>query len=227
MTEERTNRESVLRQVDFMAVPSDGNTLEGYAAVFNQPAMIDSLREGTFRERMEPGAFSKTIRERKPVMMFDHGQHPMVGSIPIGAITDLREDAEGLYVKADLADNWLVEPVRDAIKNGSISGMSIRMSVIKDDWAVGEDRISERSVREVALAELGPVVFPAYEGTSVSARSRELITALTDPEVRSDLARIFAAGIELPVKTEDTEPPSGHSAKHDQLRRRARAALTL
>ena len=218
-----TNRQSVLRQVDFFAEPSDGNTLEGYAAVFNQPAMIDSRSEGTFRERMMPGAFSKTIRERKPVMMFDHGQHPMVGSIPIGATQDLREDSQGLYVKAQLADNWLVEPVRDAIKNGSISGMSIRMAVMQEDWGTGDDSVDERSVKEVALMELGPVVFPAYEGTSVSARSREVLSALEDAEVRSEVARILAAGVDM--KSLESSEEDERTQRRTQMQRRARIAL--
>ena len=223
---ERAPRESLIRKVEFRAEPSDGLTLEGYAAVFNQPAMIESW-EGTFRENMVPGAFAKTVSERTPVLMFDHGQHPMVGSIPIGTIQTIREDPHGLYVKARLADNWLVEPVRDAIKGGAIAGMSIRMSVIKDAWTVGDDRIPERSVKEVALFELGPVVFPAYEGTSVSARSRDLLTALADPEVRAELARIFASGTDLSAAEEDEPVMADHSARVNQLRRRARAALIL
>jgi HK97 family phage prohead protease len=217
-------RDSLIRSVEFRAEPSDGLTLEGYAAVFDDPAMIDSW-EGTFRERIMPGAFDKTIAERKPVLMFDHGQHPMVGSIPIGTITDLRPDARGLYVKATLADNWLIEPVRDAVRSGAISGMSIRMSVINDDWGVGRDRVPERSVREVALAELGPVVFPAYENTQVSVRSREIITALADPEVRTELARIFASGTDLESAAVVTEPVIDHSAATSQLRRRAKVLL--
>lgn len=220
-----SSRESVLRQVDFMAEPSDGNTLEGYAAVFNQPAMIDSRSEGTFRERMEPGAFAKTIRERKPVMMFDHGQHPMVGSIPIGAITDLREDSHGLYVKADLFPNSLVEPVRDAIKGGAISGMSIRMAVLRDNWTVGNDHMSERSVKEVSLAELGPVVFPAYEGTSVTARAQRALDGLADTAVRMEIARILGTDIDAPASLSAAAmvdaPTIGHPSTRSKAQRMA------
>ena len=195
--------------------------------MFNDPCMIDSAWEGTFRESIEPGSFAKTISERNPVLMFDHGQHPLMGSIPIGAITALREDSRGLYVKARLADNWLVQPVRDAIANGSIDGMSIRMTVINDDWSVGSDRVSQRSIKEIALAELGPVVFPAYENTQVSVRSRETLTALADPEVRADIARVFASGTDpasAAATAEQDEPvcPSHSPTKADQLRRKAR-----
>ena len=219
-------RDGLLRSVPFLAEPGDGLTLEGYAAVFDDPAMIDSW-EGTFRESIMPGAFAKTIAEKTPVLMFDHGQHPMVGSIPIGTITDLRENGRGLFVRATLADNWLIEPVRQAIAGQSISGMSIRMTVNKDTWGRGTDNVVERSIHEVGLAELGPVVFPAYENTQVSVRSREAIATLHDPEMRAEIARILVGTPDLGA-AEHPEPgiaPSHSVQTH--LRRRALALLAL
>lgn len=168
---------------------SDGLTLSGYAAVFNQTTRIDSW-EGMFDEQIAPGAFRKTLRERVPVLQFDHGAHPLVGSLPIGSISVLREDARGLFVEARLHDNWLVAPVRDAIASGSVDGMSFRFSVVKD--VVDESgRVPLRTLQEVKLYELGPVVFPAYAQTSVGVRSFDLareIRALDD-DARADLAR--------------------------------------
>ena len=69
----------------------DGRSLKGYAAVFGQDTQIDSW-EGQFTETIRKGAFRKTIRESTPVMQFDHGHHPLIGSIPIGRITDIHED---------------------------------------------------------------------------------------------------------------------------------------
>lgn len=117
----------------------DGNTLVGYGAVFGSPVRIHSW-EGLFDEEIQRGAFKKSLSERTPVMQFDHGHHPMVGSIPLGYFRELREDAAGLYVEAPLHDNWLVQPVRDAIKSKAIPGMSFRFSVVKEEWrtAAGE-----------------------------------------------------------------------------------------
>jgi HK97 family phage prohead protease len=133
--------ESLLRSAPFTLArdaadgdgSGDGNTLEGYAAVFDSPTRIDSW-EGTFDETIARGAFKKSIRENTPVLQFDHGRHPMVGSIPLGALDTVREDAQGLYVKAALHDNWLVQPVRDAIASQAIDGMSFRFQVVKDEW---------------------------------------------------------------------------------------------
>lgn len=179
----------------------DGLTLTGYAAVFNTPTRIDSW-EGKFDEQLVKGAFRKTLQERTPVLQFDHGHHPLVGSIPIGSINTLREDRNGLYVEARLHDNWVVQPVRDAIDSGSITGMSFRFQVVKEIWDESND-IPMRTLKEVRLFELGPVVFPAYEATSVGVRSVEIAQALTDPTTRAEVARLLISG------TPNTEPPTG------------------
>ncbi|MFC5187126.1 HK97 family phage prohead protease [Actinomadura harenae] len=189
----------------------DGRTLDGYAAVFDAPTLIDSW-EGTFNEEIRKGAFRKSIRERTPVMQFDHGRHPLIGSIPIGRIDELAEDDHGLQVLGRISDNWLMEPIRDAIADRTVTGMSFRFSVVREEWrdAAGKlvkpDELSSllwdpgdrgpltRTLIEVKLHELGPVVFPAYEQTSVDVRARSLAAEIRGDdqlrrEVRAALAR--------------------------------------
>jgi len=186
--------DNLLRTVEFRAEPSDdGLTLEGYGAVFNAPTEIDSW-EGSFTEQIAKGAFKRSIGQRTPVLQFDHGQHPLIGSLPIGVIRSLREDEHGLKVRARLSDNWLVQPVRDAIRDGAITGMSFRFRVLNETW---DKARTTRTIREVELYEVGPVVFPAYAQTSVGVRSREALNALQDPEVRAEIARILASGTDL------------------------------
>lgn len=158
------------------ASDGDGLTLTGYAAVFNSPTRIANY-EGDFTEVVAPGAFKRSINAHKPVIQFDHGSHPVLGSIPIAAIKELREDDLGLYVEARLFDNWMTEPLRDAIREQAISGMSFRFSVVKDSWTrSGGDHV--RTLKEVKLYELGPVVHPAYSDTSVALRSLERATGV-------------------------------------------------
>jgi HK97 family phage prohead protease len=208
------SRDGLVRKVEFRATPSaDGLTLDGYAAVFNEWTTIDSA-EGSFREQIMPGAFKRTLDHRMPVLQFDHGSHPLIGSIPLGRITSIQEDSHGLRVKARLSDNWLVQPVRDAIRDGAIDGMSFRFSVNADKVIEGRDGVLERSITEIALYEVGPVVWPAYEQTNVGVRSREAVDALQDPEVRSEIARILAFGTDLPTRSpaSDSDPqPVLHS----------------
>jgi uncharacterized protein len=167
---------------------ADGLTLEGHAAVFDTPARVcdDGRRE--YIETIARGAFTKTLRERIPVLMFEHGNHPLIGTVPLGTITHIREDDRGLYVRARLLDNWLVTPVRDAISQRAVTGMSFRFRPITN----GTGPAGEVIRREVALVELGPVSLPAYEGTDVSVRSRalDILTALDDDTVRHAVAAL-------------------------------------
>ena len=157
---------------------SDGFTLEGYGAVFDTPTRIDSW-EGKFDEIISRGAFAKTIKERRPVLQFDHGRDAATGSVPIGAIEEISEDSRGLFVRARLHDNARVEPIRQAIASGAIDGMSFRFRVVREEWDEADD-IPVRTIREVELFEVGPVVFPAYEATTVGVRS--MLADLTDEE---------------------------------------------
>lgn len=168
---------------------ADGRTLEGYAAVFDQPTVIQSWA-GEFEEVVKRGAFRKTLRERTPVMQFDHGNDKRVGSVPIAAIDELYEDDHGLFVRARLFDNGTVEPIRQAIEAGAIRGMSFKFQILQDRWLdangkrVKDEELPDlladpgnrgpirREITEVKLFELGPVVFPAYGQTSVGVRSR-------------------------------------------------------
>ena len=179
----------------------DGLTLEGYAAVFNSPTLIDSW-EGRFEEVIERGAFAKTIESRTPVLQFDHGTHPLIGSIPLGTIKTLREDSRGLFVRARLSDNWLIEPIRDAIRDGAVNGMSFRFRVIIDEIDNQTDP-PLRTLKEVSMPELGPVVFPAYEDTSVGVRDMTNELALRMEQRFKEQRFKEQAPIEI------DEPPAG------------------
>lgn len=212
---ERPPMEGLLRMHPFQVRAAgsergDGLTMDGWAAVFKRFTKIDSW-EGRFWEQVLPGAMRKTFREQTPRLQFDHGTHPMIGSIPIGVIESAAEEKDpvyapdgGAHIIGRLFDNWLTLPVRDAMSTpGGISGMSFRFAVVREDWADHEgkaitsrdwleemlfrawmeewpdERLPRRSLREVRVPELGPVVYPAYEDTSVDLRSGRVTIDLT------------------------------------------------
>jgi len=150
----------------------DGLTFEGYAAVYNRTARI-AASDGDFDEQIMHGAFRDIAAGNYPRLMFEHGRHPLIGTMPLGKITDAREDDIGLWIEARLTDNWLISPVRDAVANGALDGMSFRFTV-NDGGEMWMDRSGDvplRSLTSLSVPELGPVVFPAYEPTTASVRS--------------------------------------------------------
>lgn len=205
--------------------PDDGYTLDGYGAVFNADTIIDSW-EGRFKERIAPGAMKKSFRESPPIIQFDHGGHGLIGSLPIAELRSISEDVDpelapegGAHVVGRLFENWLVEPLRDAIRAKAINGMSFRFSVVRESWAdadgkpitdqtalwaaldrtwledVPDEELLTRTLKELRVPEIGPVVWPAYVQTSVSVRSKVIdLGRLNDPEQRKLLARaVFLA----------------------------------
>lgn len=215
-TMEKRDTDNLVRHLEFRVEKSaDGLTLDGYGAVFDQWTDIEDA-VGVYRERIAPGAFKRTLGMRMPILQFDHGSHPLIGSIPLGRITNISEDDHGLRVKARLSDNWLVQPVRDAIRDGGITGMSFRFRILDESWERSRnDGMEERTIREVELYEVGPVVFPAYEQTSVGVRSRAVLSALEDAEIRGEIATILAAGTDLAslAEIEQDDPDSLHSSE--------------
>lgn len=188
------------RSFDFeLRAQGDGRTLEGFAATYNTPARIRDL-QGDFEEVILPGAFTRSVSQRMPVMQWDHGKDPRVGTVPIASIKVLDPDhAKGLFVRARLFDNPVVEPVRQAIAEGAVRGMSFRFGVPEkgDVWTRRAGDVDLREIRDADVHEVGPVVFPAYDTTSVSVRS---LLAQLDPDEYRSLLRELAAqlAVELP-----------------------------
>lgn len=244
---------ALVRDTSADGEPNDGLTLDGYGAVFGSPTVIDSW-EGRFREEIAPGSMKRSFRETPPKVQFDHGRHPLIGSIPIAELRSCVEDSDpvlapngGAHVIARVFDNWLMEPVRDAIEAQAINGMSFRFSVVREAWMyadgspikddnalmaelmrtccddVPDEELPVRTLKELKVPELGPVTWPAYADTSVSVRSTVIdLGRLHEPGQRKLLARaVFLADAAEhdDDAQQDTTPVVEHPSKSDDAQR--------
>ncbi len=170
----RSIRGTESRAVEFDLEPSrNGRTLDGYVAVFRSRTRIPD-KAGDFDEELMPGFADRSLREHgMPVMQFDHGRDPRVGTVPVGRWTEWRADGKGYRVSGSLFDNPVVEPVRMALAEGAINGLSFRFKVSKngDKWERRNAGPDLRHVLDADVHEAGPVVFPAYADAKVSIRS--------------------------------------------------------
>ncbi|MEH3129159.1 MAG: HK97 family phage prohead protease [Mycolicibacterium neoaurum] len=208
-------RDNLCRSLPFTAVrdgaadtdADDGRNFQGFGAMFNTPTRIDSWGEGRFDEQIAPGAFRKSLREVAPKFQFDHGRHPLFGSLPCGVITDIHEDERGLYVAARMAAATLWESLREAIASGAVDGMSFRFSVIREEWRDTRGKLVQpedvkrilfygeqperapllRTLKEVRVTEVGPVVWPAYSSTSATLRTHQSGSTITSSTARRRL----------------------------------------
>lgn len=166
------DRESLIRMTTELRAQDDGRTLVGYAAVFDQFTEINSW-EGRFRERIQRGAFRKTLRENRNSIkvLFNHGMDPSIGDKPLGKPRTMKEDSRGLYVEVPLDDTSYNQDIIASLRSGALDGMSFRMTVQRDEWDDLESDLPERTIKEIRLYEFGPVTFPAYEATEAGVRA--------------------------------------------------------
>lgn len=152
----------------------DGLTFRGYAAVFDSPS--EPL---PFVERIRPGAFTKSLSEKRAIKMFHNHNSDIVLASSRAKTLTLTEDKRGLLAEAKLPDNYWGHYVRDAVQRGDIDSMSFGFQTVKDSWS---DDLAERELIEARLYEVSDVSgWPAYPATSASVR--ELAESLdTEPD---------------------------------------------
>jgi len=156
----------------------DGKTLTGRLARAGEWAEIESVTEGHFLERNQPGAFKKTFAENydKIRLLFQHGKDPDIGGKPIAEVRELGEDDEGPYYRAEILDG--VPPlIVDGLRRG-LYGSSHSFRVIREDWeprpkaaSHNPNGIPERTIKEAMVYEISAVTWPAYAGATASLRS--------------------------------------------------------
>lgn len=174
---------AVLPGVELRAAAEDGGPrkLVGHFARFNEWTEINSMWEGRFMERIAPGAFAKTFRDNRDniKVLFDHGHDPSIGNKPLGPIRALEEDEEGARYEVDMLDTSYNRDLIPALEAGLL-GASFRFRVVREDVEDNPKRVSneqglpERTIKEVSVAEFGPVTFPAYSGATAGVRSVSL-----------------------------------------------------
>lgn len=157
--------------------------IEGYAAVFNQDSEPISDWWGTsYRERVMPGAFAKTIAEADIRALWNHDPNWVLGRSKSKTLR-LHEDEYGLKVEIDLPDTAWASDLAILMQRGDVDQMSIAFQIVKDKWESLRDKESgKRSdlhiLLEAKLFDVSVVTFPAF--TQTEAKVRALVDAGLD-----------------------------------------------
>jgi phage head maturation protease len=149
----------------------------------------------------------------------------------------------GAHLIARLHQAPIFEAVREVIASGTVNGMSIRFSPTQEKWFradgkqlktqgevwaelertwyedVPDEELLRRDITRSDVAEMGPVVWPAYTATSIGVRSldtgdrHELVRQIT-AELRTDpaFAQAIAAALSS-VEADDTQTTAASSAR--------------
>lgn len=129
---------------------------------------------GWYREKINPTAFAGCDMTNV-VSLFNHDSNEIL-SRTTGKQDDLTLTIENNQLKYKYQiKNECAEKVAENIGLGFITGSSFMFRVKTDSWSTGADGVDEREILEIEkLYELGPVTFPAYQTTTVAARSRDI-----------------------------------------------------
>ena len=178
IVERRVN--SVEFDVRAAEASSDGMSFTGYAAVFNSPS--EPL---PFTEVIKEGAFKRSLKSRNEIKLFmNHNTDVVLGSTRAGTLR-LTEDSRGLLAQAVLPDTTAGRDLSVLMQRGDVNSMSFGFSVPAkgDTWS--QDGAT-RELHQVRLHEVSIVTgFPAYEATTASVRSLDILAQRTAVDVES------------------------------------------
>lgn len=150
-------------------------TIEGYAIVFEQPATHD-YGGRKFTETIKRGALNNTDMKNVP-LRYNHNDNVMVMARTKNNSLRLIVDEKGLLIQADLLDTQSNRDLYKGIREGLIDKMSFAFVVADkgDTWVFGDDETTREVTNIAKLYDVSVVDAPFYDGTSVYARSLELL----------------------------------------------------
>lgn len=138
---------------------------------------------GWFDEMIEQGALNNTdLTDVRFLVNHDLSRIPLARSRRNNGNSTMQliVDEQGLGIKADLdiENNTDARNLYSAIQRGDISGMSFMFAVREngDTWQnLDSDHPSRRITDIESVVEVSAVTFPAYDATSINARSKEAL----------------------------------------------------
>jgi HK97 family phage prohead protease len=182
--------------------------ISGYAAVFN----AESRNLGGFVETIHPNAFDEVLAEGPDVIgVFNHDRNLLLGRTGNGSMK-LTKDPYGLRYEITPNENTSIgRDVVEWVKDRTVVGSSFAFAIKRDggdSWSTDNQRgIRKREVRAIGLLEdVGPVVRPAYDSSSVVVSRRAIEMALGESHRPvQTMANAAKRGLKLAQKAENID----------------------
>jgi HK97 family phage prohead protease len=159
-----------------------GKMIVGYGAVFHREgeAGTEYRLAPDIVERIAPGAFSRALKEQQDVRgLFNHDPNMLLGRSAAGTMR-LTADQRGLRYEIDLPETQIGKDVAASIARGDLTGSSFSFRINGKEGQRFEKgkEYDVRHIVDVDLYDVGPVTFPAYEGTTTGMRSGDCDDAI-------------------------------------------------
>ena len=159
------------REFRMESAEQNGNTIRGYAAVYNS----DSEWMGGFYEQIATGAFDG-VMDNDVRAYFNHDENLLLGRVSSGTLR-ISTDKRGLFYEVDLPNTTYANDLAELMKRGDVNQSSFAFLIEKDRWEQ-RDGVTYRIIEKVSrLLDVSPVSQPAYpDATSELKRDLETET---------------------------------------------------
>lgn len=147
-----------------------GKYIEGYFIKFNEET---ELYAGVYEE-VDPDCITNSLRDNDIRALFDHQTALVLGRTGNNTL-ELKRDDIGLYgiIRINENDKQAMD-ILARVERGDINACSFGFNIIKEEMQEREDGTVKFILKEIDLLEVSIVTFPAYDGTSVSARKKDV-----------------------------------------------------
>ena len=151
-----------------------GHHLTGVPIVYDQRTDL-----GWYDEIIARGALDNTdLKDVRFLIGHDMGMVPLARSRNNNENSTMQMSVgdEGMEIRVDLdtENNADSKKLYSAVQRGDISGMSFAFTVDGDSWDDIDSDHPTRTIRAIKrVFEVSAVAFPAYEGTTLEARSQD------------------------------------------------------
>lgn len=142
--------------------------VEGYALVFDVPTVLYEFDGVQYKEVIARGALDGADLSDVP-FKYNHSSNIMVMARTRNKTLQLIIDEKGLNIRANLAQTTGGQDLYKLVKRKDIDKMSMAMVVSDDEY---NRDTNTRTIKKISkLYDVAAVDMPAYDQTSISARS--------------------------------------------------------
>lgn len=182
MSKQEKEEKKELERRDFVFdVLAEEDEDEG-SIITGRPVVYDSRTDlGYYDEIIERGALDRTdLTDVRLLVNHDLSKIPLARSRRNNgnSTMQLTVDNNGLGIRAklDTENNAEAKALYSAVQRGDITGMSFMFSIDGEEWEGLETEHPLRRVKSIgSIVEVSAVIFPAYDATSIDARSKEAL----------------------------------------------------
>lgn len=153
---------------------AEENTLAGYGAVFHRDGDKGTEFEifDGYIERFAPGAFDESLKLDDVRCLKNHNRDLVLGRSGAGTLT-LSVDTKGLFYRCTLPATSYAADLKESVRRKDVTGSSIGFVTQAATILELENGVVIRQIDKAKLYDVGPVTYPAYEGTAVALRSAD------------------------------------------------------